>query len=141
MLVTVETITQDYVMNNAMTFRANAEARYGVVPDWEQAFAAVPCASCSGLEILSKEGFCQDCDEMGLAKKEVAASRSLIHSDRPRCGCDRSRLVVLRCGHCACRCECEWDCPVDPCRRCGKMLTVEDVEVTEECPNCINDPF
>ena len=54
-------------------FRENAEARYGVVPDWAQAFAAVPCASCGGLEILSKEGFCQDCDEMGLAKKEVAA--------------------------------------------------------------------
>ena len=73
MMVSVDTITQEVVMKNAVMFRENAEARYGVLPDWEQAFAAVPCASCDGLEILSKEGFCQDCDEMGPAKKEVAA--------------------------------------------------------------------
>ena len=73
MMVSVNVITQDEVMKKAVMFRENAEARYGLVPDWEQAFAAVPCASCGGLEILCNEGFCQDCDEMGLAKKEVAA--------------------------------------------------------------------
>ena len=108
MMVSVNVITQDEVMKNAVMFRENAEARYGIVLDWEQAFAAVPCASCNGLEILSKEGLCQDCDETGPAKKEVAAW---------------------------------WDCPVGPCGRCGEMLSVEDVEVTEECPYCIDDPF
>ena len=72
MMVSVETIAQDDVMNNAVEFRANAEARYGLDLPWEQAFAAVPCASCNNLEILHK-GHCQECHEAGLAKKEVTA--------------------------------------------------------------------
>ncbi|MDE0205520.1 MAG: hypothetical protein OXP66_05785 [Candidatus Tectomicrobia bacterium] len=27
--------------------------------------------------------------------------------DHGRCGCDRLRVSVLPCGHCACRCECD----------------------------------
>ena len=117
MMVSVNVITQDEVMKNAVMFRENAEARYGVVPDWEQAFAAVPCASCNGLEILSKEGLCRDCDETGLAKKEVAAEEEgrpwvndtddiwLRLADGQLvswCGCSEPGKEVLPCGHCGC---------------------------------------
>ena len=73
MMGSVEMITQDAVMRSAVEIRANAKARYGFDLPWEQAFTAARCASCGNLEILSKEGFCQDCHEAGLAKKEVAA--------------------------------------------------------------------
>ena len=73
MMVLANAITQDEVMRNAVKFRENAEARYGAIPAWAQAFTAAPCVSCGGLEILCKEGFCQDCHEAGLVEKEVAA--------------------------------------------------------------------
>ena len=72
MMALVNVITQEEVMRNAVEFRANAEARYGLDVDWEKAFAALPCASCNNLEILS-QGYCQECHEAGLAKKEVTA--------------------------------------------------------------------
>jgi len=73
MLASVDVITQQEVMRNAVTFRANAEALYGMEPSWEEAFAAVPCASCDSLEYLSNEGFCMDCQRARGARKEVAA--------------------------------------------------------------------
>ena len=68
--------------------------------------------------------------------------------------CGGSRLVMEYCRRCdanlsdseldkgyvVCR-GCEWALPANPCGRCGEMLSVEDVEVTEECPYCIDDPF
>lgn len=70
MTVSVNVITQDEVVNNALMFRANTEARYGVEPSWEEAFAAVLCASCDSLEYLSKEGLCMDCHRAWLARNE-----------------------------------------------------------------------
>ena len=73
MMVSVDVITQEEVMRTAVEFRANVEALYGAEPSWEEAFAAVPCASCDSLEYLSNEGFCMDCHKTRRAKKEHAA--------------------------------------------------------------------
>ena len=73
MLVSVDVITQQEVMRNAVTFRANAAALYGVEPSWEEAFVAVPCASCDSVEYLSNEGFCMDCHRARGARQEGAA--------------------------------------------------------------------
>ena len=62
MMVTVDVITQVEVMRTAAEFRANNQAMYGCTGSWEEAFAAVPCASCDQVEFLSKEGFCMGCD-------------------------------------------------------------------------------
>ena len=73
MMVSVGVITQEEVMRDAVEFRANIEAQYGLVPSWEQAFAARRCDSCGVLECFSHEASCMDCCRMERARKEAAA--------------------------------------------------------------------
>lgn len=66
-------ITQENVMRDAVEFRANIEARYGLVPSWDQAFAAKRCDSCGVLECFCNEASCMDCDRMAGVRKKAAA--------------------------------------------------------------------